>query len=98
MSRMSAALVLASVISVGCYKTTVTGLAANGGPGSKEKAITHALLYGIVPLGKVDVKTICGDSGAWAVTTKQGGLTFLASALTGGIYAPMQVEVTCRAK
>lgn len=80
----------------GCYKVRVDGLSLDGGPGTKERRLSHSVLWGLVTFNTVDAKRLCGDKGVWAVESKMSGLTLLANWLTVGLYSPLKVTVTCK--
>lgn len=55
---------------------------------------THSLFWGILPLGRVNIDQ-CGDYGMKRMKSQMGGLGLLAYSLTGGIWTPMHVKITC---
>ena len=79
---------------VGCYHATIdTGLA----PGSKTVEMwKHSWIYGLVPPSVVEAQNEC-ENGVARVETQQSFLNGLVNVLTGGIYTPMTVIVTCAA-
>ena len=78
----------------GCYHATIdTGLA----PGSKTVEMwKHSWIYGLVPPSVVEAQSEC-ENGVARVETQQSFLNGLVNVLTGGIYTPMTVIVTCAA-
>lgn len=79
---------------VGCYHATIdTGLA----PGSKTVEMwKHSWIYGLVPPSVVEAQSEC-ENGVARVETQQSFVNGLVNVLTGGIYTPMTVIVTCAA-
>ena len=77
---------------VGCYHATIdTGLA----PGSKTVEMwKHSWIYGLVPPSVVEAQSEC-ENGVARVETQQSFVNGLVNVLTGGIYTPMTVIVTC---
>ncbi len=76
-----------------CYHATVdTGLT----PSSvvAEKSWASGWLWGLVPPSTVETATKC-PHGAAKVETQHSFLNMLVGALTGGIYSPMSIKVTC---
>lgn len=92
MRAVSALLVLALA---GCYHATIdTGLQPSGQ--KVEKKWAHSFLYGLVPPSTVETSSKC-PNGVARVETQLSFLNQVASALTFGIYAPMQISVQCAA-
>ena len=79
---------------VGCYHATIdTGLA----PGHKTVEMwKHSWIYGLVPPSVVEAQSEC-ENGVARVETQQSFINGLVNVLTGGIYTPMTVIVTCAA-
>ena len=78
---------------VGCYAGTVdTGLP----PSSKviKQAWASCWIYGLVPPKTVETAALC-PNGVARVETQLSFLNQVVSALTLGIYTPMQITVTC---
>jgi hypothetical protein len=78
-----------------CYHATVdTGLT----PSTQvvDKPWANGFLYGLVPPSTVETIAKC-PNGAAKVETQHSFLNELASAITLGIYTPMQITVTCAA-
>lgn len=79
----------------GCYHATVdTGLRPSAEGFQKDWA--HSFLYGLVPPSTVETATEC-PNGVAQVETQLSFLNQLASFLTGGLYTPMTITVTCAA-
>jgi len=81
------------VAALACYHATVTtGLA----PSSVvvEKSWASGWLWGLVPPSAVQTATQC-QHGAAKVETQHSFLNMLVGGLTGGIYSPMSIKVTC---
>jgi hypothetical protein len=86
----------AAVLSTGCYHAMInTGLP----PGNEgiHKAWAHGFLYGLVPPATVEAASKC-TNGVARVETQSSFLNMVASAITFGIYTPMQIDVTCAAR
>ena len=56
----------------------------------------HSWIYGLVPPSVVEAQSEC-ENGVARVETQQSFLNGLVNVLTGGIYTPMTVIVTCAA-
>ena len=79
----------------GCYHATIdTGLA----PGAKsvKRMWMHSWIYGLVPPAVVNVQSEC-ENGVARVETQQSFVNGLVGGLTGGIYTPLTIIVTCAA-
>lgn len=80
---------------VGCYHATIdTGLTPS--PVTVEKAWAHGWIFGLVPPSNVETIAKC-PNGASKVETQLSFPNQLVSFLTGGIYTPMEIKVTCAA-
>ncbi len=83
----------ASVIFSGCYHATInTGVEPATPPQTQWK---HSFIYGLVPMSPTDAAAICGERAIARIETKQPFIQGLVSGLTGGIYTPWEVSVTC---
>lgn len=92
--RKLAALSLCVVALTGCYHATIeTGLAPS--PQVVEKAWAHGWILGLVPPATVETQQKCGPKGVSKVETQLSFPNMLVGNLTGGIYTPMSVKVTC---
>ena len=90
--RFAPAVVAAALLS-GCYHATIeTGKPASSTTISKPWA--HGFVYGLVPPSAVETASRC-PNGVARVETRLSFLNQLASALTFGLYSPMQIDVTC---
>ncbi len=79
----------------GCYHATVdTG--APPSPRTIDVGWAHGFLGGLVPPGKVETASRC-PNGVARVETKLSFLNMVAQGLTGGLYSPMNIKVTCAA-
>jgi hypothetical protein len=88
-------LVVACVLSLGCYHATVE----TGAPPSLEvidKSFASAWIYGLVPPSTISTAAKC-PNGPAKVETKLSFVNQLVSFLTLGIYTPMRITVTCAA-
>jgi hypothetical protein len=93
MLRISALLV-AVILLTGCYHAQVdTGLKPS--TVTVEKRWAHGWIYGLVPPSTVDSQAKCGKKGVAKVDTQLSFANMLVGNLTGGIYTPMSVVVTC---
>lgn len=83
------------MVTAGCYQTTVnTGLT----PGSTmiEKPWAHSFVAGLVPIETIDAASEC-PNGVARVETQHTFLNMVATVVTGYIYSPMSITVTCAA-
>jgi hypothetical protein len=86
-------LALVSVVVSACYHATIdTGLSP--GPQKVEQKWATGWIYGLVPPATVDAMAQC-SSGVARVETRHSFLNMLAQGLTFGIFAPMEIVVTC---
>jgi hypothetical protein len=91
--RTVASLVSSLLLCTGCYHATIeTGRPP--GPTKVEKPWAHGFLWGLVPPSTVETAQQC-PGGVAKVETQQSFLNLVANVLTGGIYSPMQITVTC---
>lgn len=93
-ARNLAGLALAVAV-MGCYQTTVnTGLT----PGSTviDKPWAHSFVAGLVPIETIDAASQC-PNGVARVETQHTFLNMVATVVTGYIYSPMSITVTCAA-
>lgn len=84
---------LLCVVLPGCYHATVN---TGGRPGGETHEIkwAHSFILGLVPPKTVEAMEECG-SGVARVETRLSFLNQLVAGLTGGIYTPMRITVTC---
>jgi len=94
MARPSKLLVLALLVALpACYHATIqTGLPA--GNSVIEKSFASGWLWGLVPPSPVSTMSRC-PSGVSKVETQLSFVNQLVNFLTGGIYTPMSIKVTC---
>ncbi len=94
MKRLSQVAVVASLVALaGCYHATIdTGLT----PSTTviDKSWASGWLWGLVPPSAIETAKKC-PQGVAKVETQHSFLNQLVSALTGGIYSPMSIKVTC---
>jgi hypothetical protein len=86
-------LITCALAMMGCYAARIeTGRAA----GTKviEKKWASSWIYGLVPPSTINVASEC-PHGVAKVETQLSFLNQLVSAITWGIYTPMQIVVTC---
>lgn len=93
---MARLLLLAALALSGCYKVQLVNVAP-GGTGIQKNVKVHTLIGGLVPLNEIDVDSICKGKPAVQVGTVHSFVDLLVSGITGGIYAPVTVKVTCGA-
>lgn len=88
-------LAIVSVGITGCYHATVdTGRTPSGQV--IRKAWANGFVYGLVPPATVETASQC-PNGVAKVETQLSFLNQLVSALTFGIYTPMEILVQCAA-
>ena len=75
------------------HAVVVTGI--DPGPRKVEDKWADSYAGGLVPPDRVDAGTGCGEDGVAMVETRISFLNGLVSALTLGIYSPMEIVVTC---
>ncbi len=94
MQRLSSFGLLALLLVLsGCYHVRVeTGLT----PGDEVYEIqwAHSFIGGLVPPKVVEAQNEC-SSGVAIVESELSFLNMVAAAVTGGIYSPMHIKVTC---
>ncbi len=94
MKRLSQVAVVASLVALaGCYHATIdTGLT----PSTVviDKSWASGWLWGLVPPSAIETAKKC-PQGVAKVETQHSFLNQLVSALTGGIYSPIAIKVTC---
>jgi hypothetical protein len=85
-------LVAVAVLLSGCYHATVhTGRPSAA---TRDSRWSHSWLWGLVPPSPVNATQSC-PGGAAMVETQLSFPNQLVSFLTGGIYTPMTITVTC---
>lgn len=91
LSRLVPAFVLLALPA--CYHATIeTGLTASATV--VEKPMASGWLFGLVPPSTVQTQSKC-PQGVAKVETQYSFLNWLVGAITGGIYTPMSIKVTC---
>jgi hypothetical protein len=95
MRRLSPILLAcAALLSAGCYRITVQ----SGAPAAPTPAVNipwaHGFVYGLVPPSPVNVASQC-QQGVATVVTQQSLVNGLAQFLTGSLYSPQTITVTC---
>ena len=92
MRRLVTAAVLV-LVSSGCYHATIdTGRAPNGV--TIRNPWAHSFIGGLVPPSAVETASVC-PNGIARVETQLSFLNMVASAVTFGIYSPMELLVEC---
>lgn len=93
--RRSVLLLAAALVLSGCYHATVeTGLQ----PGTQmlQRKWASGWIAGLVPPSTLETMQRC-PGGVARVETRLSFANQLVSFLTGGIYTPMEIDVTCAA-
>lgn len=87
-------LIVFGLLLAGCYQTRVTTDRQPSDQVIEEKWATGFVNGLVTPGAKIDAAQRC-DNGVAIVETEVGFLNQVVSGLTGGIYSPMTVRVTC---
>lgn len=87
-------LIVFGLLLAGCYQTRITTDREPSNQVIEEKWATGFVNGLVMPGAKIDAAQRC-DNGVAVVETKVGFLNQLVGGLTGGIYSPMTVRVTC---
>lgn len=91
--RRAAILAAIALVLSGCFHATIeTGLPASTTVIQNDWA--HGFVFGLVPPSTVETKAKC-PNGVAKVETQQSFLNALASLLTGSLYTPWTISVTC---
>lgn len=94
--RRVLAVLIATVALSACYHATIeTGPAPAGSAQVIDIPWAHGFIYGLVPPSMVDAKAKC-TNGVAKVETELSFMNGLVGALTGSLYTPMHIKVTCR--
>ena len=94
-NRVAFLFLLFALVSSGCYHAmVVTGRAPS--TVVVDKPFASGWIYGLVPPSTVDAASECPD-GVAIVETELSFVNQLVGFLTGGIYTPMHIRVTCAA-
>lgn len=88
-------IVLALLICSGCYTTKLEFSSAGSGRTETEREVQHTFFWGLVSPGHVDVSKECKGGEVSAVKSQVAGLGLVANWLTGGIWVPVTVKITC---
>lgn len=81
----------------GCYKVEIINVSEGGAVGQTVNTKAHTLIAGMVTLNLIDAAKLCNGKGVAKLQTQHSFIDMLVSSLTAGIYAPVSVEVTCKA-
>jgi hypothetical protein len=96
MQRTPVILLAALVAASGCYHVTV-----NTGLNDSQTTVQHkwasSFLWGLVPPPVETTAVACGNAGVATVETRHSFLNELVTAVTLGIYSPLEVSYTCAA-
>ena len=93
---MSRAIVLLGLLMVsGCYTTKLHYGGVNATQTDTHMRLQHTFLWGFISPGSTDLGRVCNGRSVVAVKSQVAGLGLLANWLTGGIYAPVTITVTC---
>lgn len=79
----------------GCYKVEINNI-SDGPAGLEHTKKAHTLIAGLVALNDINVNEVCGGKGALKVTTVHTFVDMLVAGITGSIYTPITVKVTCK--
>jgi hypothetical protein len=79
----------------GCYTTKLYFADNPGRAGATHKEFQQTFFWGIVSIGRVNLDNQCGPAGVKRVESQIGGWGLLANWITGGIWAPVTVKITC---
>jgi hypothetical protein len=94
MTRFLLVTLVAASIASGCYHAAInTGV--QPGAGRSHTLWKHSWLWGLVPPSTTDASAKCEGQPASNVETQLSFTNQLVTFLTGGIYTPMTVKVTC---
>lgn len=89
------AVLLIGFVFTGCYHATVdTGKSPSGEV--IEEPFALSFVYGLIPPSTVDVANECSN-GVAKVETQISFVNGLVRFLTGGLFTPMNIKVTCAA-
>ena len=93
MKRILVVLAATAALS-GCYTTKIenAGVAPRG---EVHRTMQHTFFWGLISPGSVNVAGYCGDAGIAEIKSQVGGIGLLGYWITGGIWIPMTVKVTC---
>lgn len=92
---LSVVLLILMLVSTGCYSTSVVTGQPEGDTVVQEDW-NLIFLYGLIPVGEIDVEGEC-PAGVAKVTTKMSFLNQVVGAITAGILTPTSVTVICAA-
>ena len=91
-----AALALAfALLASGCYTTKFYFAGNPGSAGESHKEFQQTFFWGLISVGRVNLDAQCGPKGIKRIKSQIGGWGLFANWLTGGIWAPVTVEITC---
>ena len=94
MRKIISAILLVGI--TGCYHATIeTGVAPSGQTVDREWA--SSWIYGLVPPSTTETQAKC-PNGVSKVETQLSFVNMVVGMVTGGIYTPMQINVTCAAR
>jgi outer membrane lipoprotein SlyB len=90
------ALALAATLALsGCYTTKYAFSANDARAGATHKEFQQTFFWGLISIGRVDLDKQCGPAGIKRMESRIGGWGLLANWVTGGIWAPVTVKITC---
>ena len=93
---MSRVLVLAGLLMLsGCYTSKIHYGGVNPARTSSHMRIQHTFFWGLVSPGSTNLTRVCDGNQVVSVKTQLAGFALIGYYLTGGIYTPMTVTVTC---
>ena len=94
MKKSFLALAVCIIALPGCYHATVNTGAAPG-PAPKVNTWAHSWIAGLVPPKAINAQEKCNGKNAAVVETQMSPANWIVGVLTGGIYTPMTISVTC---
>jgi outer membrane lipoprotein SlyB len=94
-TRTIALALAASLALSGCYTTKYAFSANDARAGETHKEFQQTFFWGLISIGRVDLDKQCGPAGIKRMESKIGGWGLLANWVTGGIWAPVTVKITC---
>jgi hypothetical protein len=79
----------------GCYTTKYAFVENPGEAGETHKEFQQTFFWGLISPGRVNLDAQCGPKGIKKMKSQVGGWGLLANWLTGGIWIPVTIKITC---
>ena len=92
LSRLTMILAFGAALS-GCYNLKYYSTSVPG-PGATHKVWVHGFLGGIITVGELNLDTEC-PNGVYKMKSNISFVGLLLTAVTGSIYTPSNVVITC---